>query len=266
MRVGSGCSNHPEPDTTNLIVADSSKMIISCIASLCLLKNGGFLMFDSQKMYLGKLCKYAHRWEDTNDSLRYLCDRGCVACHSIRGEANRSTPQGKENARLAVARYRETEKGKAFTVEYSKRKERAESRALIQLRYRETEKGQETRDRAERKYRQTDARRLSWKRKHNKRRSLIADNREVYGLHEVNELFSTFQHSCAYCGSQEKLTLDHFVPVNMGGTDAIWNIVPACFSCNSSKQDDDAETWYKRKSFYSETRWQFIMNRMSNKG
>ena len=37
---------------------------------------------------------------------------------------------------------------------------------------------------------------------------------------------------CAYCGSQESLTLDHLVPVCKGGSNSQTNLVTACIECN----------------------------------
>ena len=43
--------------------------------------------------------------------------------------------------------------------------------------------------------------------------------------------------ACVYCGCSEKLTIDHILPINRGGTNDIYNLVPACLSCNSAKRD-----------------------------
>lgn len=64
-----------------------------------------------------------------------------------------------------------------------------------------------------------------------------------------------FDYCCAYCGERvDILTQDHFVALNNGGTYTKDNIIPCCFSCNSSKQDKDFYKWYKDKEFYSEDR------------
>jgi hypothetical protein len=51
---------------------------------------------------------------------------------------------------------------------------------------------------------------------------------------------------CAYCGdTPEKITLDHYIPLSnpdCPGTIAK-NSIPACFSCNSSKNDANAVYW-----------------------
>lgn len=48
---------------------------------------------------------------------------------------------------------------------------------------------------------------------------------------------------CVYCGTKEKLTADHFIPLAKGGSTEEHNIVIACLSCNSSKQDKMPERW-----------------------
>jgi 5-methylcytosine-specific restriction endonuclease McrA len=223
-------------------------------------------MFDPQKYYLGALCKRGHRWQDTEQSLRHRVGRNCIECKRDDQKHRATTPEGKASRQARNERYRRSERGKAHFAAYNSDPELAPMRAARQLRYRQTENGKATRKKAEVKYMRTEGRRISWKRKYTKRKMLIAENREFYGKREINALFARFNDACAYCGSQENLTLDHFVPLNCGGFDAIWNIVPACFSCNSSKQDDHAWTWYRSKPFYSEQRWQFILDIMVNNG
>ena len=49
--------------------------------------------------------------------------------------------------------------------------------------------------------------------------------------------------TCAYCGSDlrdaaaESVTLDHLVPRSAGGSNDATNLITACRSCNSSRQD-----------------------------
>ena len=45
-----------------------------------------------------------------------------------------------------------------------------------------------------------------------------------------------YNHRCFYCGKASKLTKDHVLPVSLGGTDEIDNIVPACWACNYKKR------------------------------
>lgn len=68
-----------------------------------------------------------------------------------------------------------------------------------------------------------------------------------------------FNHKCAYCLSDEKLTKDHFVPVSKGGELTVKNIVPVCNRCNCSKKDKDFFIWYPKQDFYSERQINKIM-------
>lgn len=63
-----------------------------------------------------------------------------------------------------------------------------------------------------------------------------------------------FDNKCAYCGTASKLSMDHIVPISKGGLSEPCNIIPACQSCNSSKQNKEMLEWYKGQDFYSEER------------
>jgi len=58
-------------------------------------------------------------------------------------------------------------------------------------------------------------------------------------------LTEQFEGACAYCPSPAT-TWDHVMPVSRGGRTAPGNIVPACHSCNSSKNDSDVFEWLER--------------------
>jgi hypothetical protein len=48
--------------------------------------------------------------------------------------------------------------------------------------------------------------------------------------------------TCIYCGSEDDLTVDHVVAVELGGSNHPVNLVAACKRCNSAK---GAKTWYE---------------------
>ncbi len=59
-------------------------------------------------------------------------------------------------------------------------------------------------------------------------------------------LLHRFNGLCAYC-SNKATTADHVVPLNKGGSNFIGNILPACISCNGSKQDKFLFMWKKER-------------------
>lgn len=48
---------------------------------------------------------------------------------------------------------------------------------------------------------------------------------------------------CNYCGSSEKLALDHILSKHSGGGDLAENLILACRACNSSKGKKDLLEW-----------------------
>ena len=57
-------------------------------------------------------------------------------------------------------------------------------------------------------------------------------------------ILEEFNGKCAYCQSKAT-TWDHVYPIAINGITTPSNIVPACASCNSSKQDKDVIEWLK---------------------
>lgn len=55
-------------------------------------------------------------------------------------------------------------------------------------------------------------------------------------LDEWTGILARYDGRCAYCGADFE-TIDHVVPLSRGGPNDRTNVVPACLSCNCSKQD-----------------------------
>lgn len=71
------------------------------------------------------------------------------------------------------------------------------------------------------------------------------------------EMMQYFDFRCAYTG--ERLTDktrsgDHVVPLDAGGDDMVWNMVPMLRNLNSSKNSKDMLEWYRGQSFYDPKR------------
>ena len=75
----------------------------------------------------------------------------------------------------------------------------------------------------------------------NRRRTRKLNN-GVY-LITNKEIEKLYDSSCYYCGSKEKIQIDHVIPISRGGQHSIGNIVPACMKCNVSKGNKYLFEW-----------------------
>ncbi len=60
-------------------------------------------------------------------------------------------------------------------------------------------------------------------------------------------IFQADAYHCVYCGSTEKLTIDHIVPLAKGGAHIEENLVIACRSCNGSKGTKTLVVWLAQR-------------------
>ena len=63
-----------------------------------------------------------------------------------------------------------------------------------------------------------------------------------------------WNYKCAYCGSEENLTLDHITPRTKGGSDRVINVLCAWHSCNHSKGHQMWSDWYLQQTFFTTER------------
>lgn len=62
------------------------------------------------------------------------------------------------------------------------------------------------------------------------------------------EALKAFWGGCAYCQATDRpLTRDCILPLRGHGIYAVFNVVPACASCNSSKSGKHVIHWMRRK-------------------
>jgi 5-methylcytosine-specific restriction endonuclease McrA len=62
------------------------------------------------------------------------------------------------------------------------------------------------------------------------------------------EVYQKYDGHCAYCGRKvdyEDMQVDHFTPRNIGGTNDMDNLMPACRRCNHYKRANSLEGWRK---------------------
>jgi 5-methylcytosine-specific restriction endonuclease McrA len=112
-----------------------------------------------------------------------------------------------------------------------------------------------------RQYRKTENGKLCKRIAHSRRKlRLRTTHRRNYKTSEVKQRIQAFDNACAYCGKPGNITLDHFIPISLGGTDTLWNLIPACNRCNSSKNASLAQTWYPKQPFFNRDRWEKILS------
>lgn len=75
-----------------------------------------------------------------------------------------------------------------------------------------------------------------------KRRAAKSGSGGSFTEAEWRERLSEFDGLCAYCGEQAE-HIDHLIPVSLGGPSYIWNLIPACSSCNHSKKNRTLDEW-----------------------
>lgn len=64
---------------------------------------------------------------------------------------------------------------------------------------------------------------------------------------------------CAYCGDETRdPERDHVQPLSNDGETVPENIIPACQSCNRSKNGSPVTEWYPEQPFYTVDRWEQI--------
>lgn len=78
---------------------------------------------------------------------------------------------------------------------------------------------------------------------HNKRRARKLDN----GVFKVTkkELNRLYKSQCLSCGSLDRISLDHVIPISRGGRHSIGNIQPLCLKCNQRKGKKLMIEWKK---------------------
>ncbi len=78
-------------------------------------------------------------------------------------------------------------------------------------------------------------------------KGLISKTMSMGSTFDDEKIKYQYPKSCCYCGSRDKLHMDHLIPRIKGGEDNADNLVWACRSCNSSKGGRDVLRWLEAK-------------------
>jgi 5-methylcytosine-specific restriction endonuclease McrA len=249
--------------------------------------------FNPETFYLGALCKRGHDWEQ-GQTLRLQSNKSCVLCSRIdaldRQAKRRAADVEAFNAKAAAyqasrralhGRESRSKHGLPYTPsgDIQTRKLRAAIKragrlpSVAKLVYLEQRRYWKENPQAERAYRSkwngvqwrwkymTDPEFNSHERQRNSEKK--ARNRQNHTVRlrrdALRQQFAAFDGNCCYCGSADRIVIDHFIPRSKGGPHVLTNLVPACHRCNTSKLNYDPSEWYQSQSFYSLKRWRLIM-------
>ncbi len=72
-------------------------------------------------------------------------------------------------------------------------------------------------------------------RQYEHRRRTVLEEAGSHTPEEWRRILDFYGHTCPGCGSSERLTVDHVVPLSKGGSNAADNLQPLCVRCNAAK-------------------------------
>ena len=83
------------------------------------------------------------------------------------------------------------------------------------------------------------------------RRARLAEVGGDLTVDEWEAILDFYGHKCLCCGRDDvKMTIDHVLPISLGGSHTADNVQPLCGPCNSRKKDKHIDY---RKEYYHET-------------
>lgn len=177
-----------------------------------------------------KSCK---KWRAKNKEYTKEYDRKYYIKNKKKKRENEKkyNSRNKERLRKYKKKYRENLKNKNIAQEYQKKYQiKNKERLKKYVSY----------------WAKTDKGKIICKKINHKRNALLKNSLFDLTKKDIEKIFKR-DVVCVYCNSFNKLSLDHIIPVSNGGDTTFNNIVLACKSCNSSKNNKDVFKWCKSK-------------------
>lgn len=153
------------------------------------------------------------------------------------GKATISAYQSSEAYKQSRTKYRASYRGIAARRAY----DRSEQGKAVYRKYRQSEKGRLSSRYRGCKYYSSEKGLVLARKKANLRRARLLN--AIISPIDEKKIYALCNNQCIYCGSTERLTLDHVVALASGGSHTEDNLVVACKSCNSSKGKKPLEEW-----------------------
>lgn len=82
------------------------------------------------------------------------------------------------------------------------------------------------------------------------RRKAVVKGGGIYPKEGVIRYRMNIFGNCCYCKSGHALTLEHLIPLSKEGHNGVCNLLGACLTCNTSKNNRDWQDWYRKQTFY----------------
>lgn len=176
-------------------------------------------------------------------------------CKPCACEAKMESYYRSDAHRQAVAnqKYYEEHKEEFKKARY-RRYNHSEKGRACQHRYNGSEKQKENK----RRYYQSRRGRRRYRSYVHNRRAKRAENGGSYTPEEWRALCAMYDYRCLSCGTIfdfDDLTVDHVIPIALGGTSNIDNLQPLCLPCNQSKCDRiidyrTKKVWWKQLALF----------------
>ena len=186
---------------------------------------------------------------DHKRSHAQYCDRSCKTRASDarriadgrsreRDRARYASPERREYMQEYMQEYNKRPERREYRREYDKRPERRE---YYRVRY-QTEA--EHRRAYARQYLKDNPERMRVVRL--RRKGRIRGQSYLFTEKDWRRLVARYRGCCAYCGERAPLQREHVIPLCLGGSHSVGNILPACAPCNSRKHRKLLAAWRYR--------------------
>jgi 5-methylcytosine-specific restriction endonuclease McrA len=161
----------------------------------------------------------------------------CIVCANIKSRARYKVHAVSQRARAVEYRKNNLEACKQRRLAWKRANKEKNVASAVAYGRRNPEK----RAKATKKYRESNKERYNH---YYSQRKAKLMNCRTYQVTD-KELRKLYSSPCVSCQSTERQSLDHIIPIDLGGNHGIGNLQTLCQSCNSSKSNRVMTVWRK---------------------